>query len=225
MVLYAGVLGPIVDGALGHILVASTLNVVGAVVVSRIMVPEQGAGLTADAGELLGYSSNMDAIAQGTADGLRLAANVGAMLIVLVSLVALVNYVISAVEFAGAPLTLERMLGWAFAPVAWLIGVPWSDAQTVGALLGTKLILNELVAYLEFAALGPDAVSPHSRLVTTYALCSFANFGSLGIMLGGLATLIPERRHEFLALGPKTLVSGTIVTSTTAALVGLVSLV
>jgi CNT family concentrative nucleoside transporter len=225
MVLYAGVLGPIVDGALGHILVASTLNVVGAVVVSRIMVPEQGAGLTADAGELLGYSSKMDAIAQGTADGLRLAANVGAMLIVLVSLVALVNYVISAVEFAGAPLTLERMLGWAFAPVAWLIGVPWSDAQTVGALLGTKLILNELVAYLEFAALGPDAVSPHSRLVTTYALCSFANFGSLGIMLGGLATLIPERRHEFLALGPKTLVSGTIVTSTTAALVGLVSLV
>jgi CNT family concentrative nucleoside transporter len=222
MVLYASVLTDVIPGALGHILSASVLNVIGAVYVSRIMVPETES-LTEDVvRDGLSYSSNMDAITRGTTDGLRLAVNVGAMVLVLVSLVALVNLVLSNVEVFGAPITLERVMGWVFAPVAWLIGIPWLEAQQAGALLGSKLILNELVAYLQMAALPDGTLSETSRLIMTYALCGFANFGSLGIMLGGLQTLVPERRQEVLSVAPKTLVSGMLVTSVSAALVALV---
>ncbi len=166
----------------------------------------------------------MDAITRGTADGLRLAVNVGAMLVVLVSLVALVNQGLGAVTVGEGPLSLERIMGWVFSPVAWLIGIPWGEAQAAGALLGTKLILNELVAYLQLAGLPEGSLSDSSRLVMTYALCGFANFGSLGILLGGLTTLVPERRKEILSIGPKTLISGTIVTCNTGAIVSLISL-
>jgi len=224
MVLYANVLRDVVPGALGHVLAASVINVVGAVFISRILIPADLATGDEDIAEGLSYNSNMDAITRGTADGLRLAANVGAMLIVLVSLVALVNQGLGMVSIMDAPLSLERLMGWALAPVAWLMGIPWLEAQAAGALLGTKLILNELVAYLQLAALPPDTLSPTSRLVMTYALCGFANFGSLGILLGGLNTLVPERRSELLSIGPKTLISGTIVTCNTGAIVSLVSL-
>ncbi|MDP6376461.1 MAG: nucleoside transporter C-terminal domain-containing protein [Pseudomonadales bacterium] len=223
MVLYASVLTDVIDGALGHILIASVINVVGAVFISRTMVPGTSDDLEGDLGDPLGYTSNMDAVTRGTMDGLRLAVNVGAMVLVLVSLVALVNHVISGIDVADAPLTLERMMGWVFAPVAWLIGVPWQEAQTVGSLLGSKLVLNELVAYLQLANLDPVALGSDSRLIVTYALCGFANFGSLGIMLAGLSTLIPERREEFLHLGPRTLISGTLVTCITGAIVGLLA--
>ena len=219
MVLYASVLGDVIPGALGHILSASVLNVIGAVYVSRMMIPETEA-LTQDViADGLSYSSNMDAITRGTTDGLRLAVNVGAMVLVLVSLVALVNLVLSNVEILGAPITLERLMGWVFSPVAWLIGIPWAEAQQAGALLGSKLILNELVAYLQMAGLPEGTLTENSRLIMTYALCGFANFGSLGIMLGGLQTLVPERREEVLAVAPKTLISGMMVTCITAALV------
>src|SRR5690606_36942761 len=165
----------------------------------------------------LTYASHMDAITRGTYDGLRLAANVAAMVVVLVSLVALVNQVLAVVSVADAPLTLERMMGWVFSPVAWLMGIPWQEAQVAGSLLGTKLILNELVAYLQLAALPAGTLSDASELVMTYGLCGFANFGSLGILLGGLNTLVPERRDELLSIGPKTLISGTIVTCNTGA--------
>jgi CNT family concentrative nucleoside transporter len=225
MVLYASVLGPVIPGALGHILIASVINVIGAVYISRIMIP---AADTVDADiepEGLSYSSSMDAITRGTADGLRLAVNVGAMVLVLVSLVALVNQMLGAISVMEAPLTLERMMGWVFSPVAWLIGIPWAEAQAAGALLGTKLILNELVAYLQMVALPAGTLSDASGLIMTYALCGFANFGSLGIMLGGLTTLVPERREELLSVAPRTLISGTIVTCNTGAVVALVSLI
>lgn len=225
MVLYANVLLDTVPGALGHILIASVINVVGAVYVSRIMIPPGDELSGEEVADQLGYSSHMDAITRGTYDGLRLAANVAAMVVVLVSLVALVNQMLAAVVVADAPLTLERMMGWVFSPVAWLMGIPWHEAQAAGSLLGTKLILNELVAYLEFAALPDGTLSQSSRLVMTYALCGFANFGSLGILLGGLNTLVPERRTELLNIGPKTLISGTLVTCTTGAIVAVVSLV
>ena len=225
MVLYANVLMDTIPGALGHVLIASVINVLGAVFVSRIMIPPPDALLEESVPEGLLYTSNMDAITRGTYDGLRLAANVGAMLIVLVSLVALVNQLLSGIQIADAPLTLERAMGWVFAPIAWLIGIPWAEAQTAGSLLGIKLILNELVAYLNMAALPEGALSAQSQLVMTYALCGFANFGSLGILLGGLSTLVPERRHELLAIGPRTLISGTIVTCNTGAIVALVSLI
>ena len=223
MVLYASVLGSVIPGALGHILIASIINVIGAVYLSRVMVPETDTVSEDTVHGDLSYSSNMDAITRGTADGLRLAVNVGAMVLVLVSLVALVNLMLSSFEVFSAPLTLERMMGWVFSPVAWLIGIPWAEAQEAGALLGTKLILNELVAYLQMAALPLGTLSEDSRLIMTYALCGFANFGSLGIMLGGLQTLVPERRDEVLAIAPKTLISGTAVTCVTAAVVALVT--
>ena len=221
MVLYAGVLQDVIEGALGHILVASVINVIGAILISRMMIPP-AAEEVRGAEVSLAYTGTMDAITRGTADGLRLAVNVGAMLIVLISLVALVNYGLSAIEVGGAGLTLERILGWAFAPVAWLLGVSWSEAQTAGGLLGAKLVLNELVAYLQLAALDADALTAHSRLVLTYALCGFTNFGSLGILLGGLSTLAPERREDILNLGSKSLISGTLVSCLTGAVVGLV---
>jgi concentrative nucleoside transporter, CNT family len=225
MVLYANVLMDTIPGALGHVLIASVINVVGAVFISRIMIPPQEAAAGGEAPEALVYTSHMDAITRGTYDGLRLAANVAAMLIVLVSLVALVNYLIAGVSVGGAALTLERAFGWAFAPVAWVMGIPWAEAQAAGSLLGTKLVLNELIAYLQLAALPDGTLGPVSVLVMTYALCGFANFGSLGILLGGLSTLIPERRNEFLDIGPKTLISGTIVACNTGAVVALVSLI
>jgi concentrative nucleoside transporter, CNT family len=224
MVLYANVLRDVVPGALGHVLIASVINVLGAVFVSRIMIPPPPELPEDTIPEGLLYTSNMDAITRGTYDGLRLAANVGAMLIVLVSLVALVNQLLGNIEIGAAPLTLERAMGWVFAPIAWLIGIPWAEAQSAGALLGIKLILNELVAYLNLAQMSDAELGPQSRLVMTYALCGFANFGSLGILLGGLSTLVPERRQELLSIAPRTLISGTLVTCNTGAIVALVTL-
>ncbi|MCZ6889851.1 MAG: nucleoside:proton symporter [Gammaproteobacteria bacterium] len=224
MVLYANVLGPVVDGALGHILTASMVNVLGAVVVARIMIPEDTRTDIGDLADALGYESTMDAISRGTLDGLRLVANVGSMLIVLVSLIALVNFVLSPILIGEAPLTLERALGWMFAPIAWLMGIPWGDAQIAGTLLGTKVILNELVAFIQLGAMPLEDLSDRSRLIMTYALCGFANFGSLGILIGGISALVPERRSELLRIAPKSLISGTIVNCMTGAIVGVVTL-
>ena len=223
MILYANVLKDVMPGALGHVLAASAINIIGAVVLSRVWIPATRTTAGDNAEESLSYSSNMDAITRGTADGLRLAVNVGAMLIVLVSLVALVNQLFTLVSVADAPLTLQRLMGWVFAPIAWLIGIPWAEAQAAGALLGSKLILNELVAFLELAGLSDGMLSPSSRLVMVYTLCGFANFGSLGIMLGGLTTLVPEKRSELLENAPKALICGTIVNLNTGVAVALVT--
>jgi len=163
----------------------------------------------------------MDAITRGTLDGLTLLLNIVALLLVLVALVTLVNLGLAGLpEAGGAPLTLQRMLGVLLAPLAWLVGVPWDEAAVAGQLLGTKTVLNEFIAYIDLAQLPPEALSPRSRLVMTYALCGFANFGSLGILLGGLTAMAPERRDEIVALGLRTLVSGTLATCATGAMVG-----
>jgi CNT family concentrative nucleoside transporter len=166
----------------------------------------------------------MDAIAQGTWEGVILLANVTAMLIVAVALVALANHLLGvASEPFGWKLTFEQIMGWGFAPLAWLVGIPWTEAAQAGALLGVKTVLNEFLAYLQLAALPPEAMSPRSRLMLTYALCGFANFGSLGIMVGGIAAMVPARRAEIASLGAKTMVSGTLSTLMTAAVVGLMT--
>ena len=220
MIIYANTLSDIIPGAIGHIVVGSVLNIVGAIYVSRIVVPEDSTPTSSDKFEDLGYSSTMDAITRGTQDGLKLALNIGGMLLVIISLVALVNGVLGLLEISGEPLSLQRMLGWLFSPLAWLIGVPWSEAQLAGNLMGSKIVLNEMIAFIELAALGND-LSENSRLVLLYALCGFANFGSLGILIGGLSTLVPERKKDYLSLAPKSLISGNVVTFITAALVGL----
>ena len=220
MIIYANTLSDIIPGAIGHIVVGSVLNIVGAIYVSRIIVPEDSTPTSTDKFEDLGYSSTMDAITRGTQDGLKLALNIGGMLLVIISLVALVNGVLGLLEISDEPLSLQRMLGWLFSPLAWLIGVPWSEAHLAGNLMGSKIVLNEMIAFIELAALGND-LSENSRLVLLYALCGFANFGSLGILIGGLSTLVPERKADYLSLAPKSLISGNVVTFITASLVGL----
>ena len=220
MIIYANTLSDIIPGAIGHIVVGSVLNIVGAIYVSRIIVPEDSTPTSSDKFEDLGYSSTMDAITRGTQDGLKLALNIGGMLLVIISLVALVNGVLGLLEISDEPLSLQRMLGWLFSPLAWLIGVPWSEAHLAGNLMGSKIVLNEMIAFIELAALGND-LSENSRLVLLYALCGFANFGSLGILIGGLSTLVPERKTDYLSLAPKSLISGNVVTFITASLVGL----
>jgi concentrative nucleoside transporter, CNT family len=146
------------------------------------------------------------------------------MLIVLVALVYLANLILGQLpDLGGAPITLQRLLGYVMAPVCWLMGIPWDQALTAGSLMGIKTVLNELLAYLELAKLPPEALDPRSRLIMLYALCGFANFGSLGIMIGGLATMAPERRDDIVSLGLKTIVSGTLTTCLLGAVVGLLT--
>jgi concentrative nucleoside transporter, CNT family len=227
LALYATILGPVLPDALGHLLIASILSAPAAITVARLMVPDPAPPTPAALDRetcRAGASSAMDAVTRGTLDGVKLLINVTAMLIVLVALVHLCNQLLAVLpEVAGAKLTLQRAFGWGFAPVAWLMGLPWSEAVTGGALIGTKTVLNELIAYLDLAALPDGSLSPRSRLILIYALCGFANFGSLGIMIGGLATLVPERRGEIVALGLKSLVAGTIATCMTGAVVGLLT--
>jgi CNT family concentrative nucleoside transporter len=223
MVLYAGILGPAIPDAMGHILTASLISAPAALMVAGILVPhpidepaDEDARLRHD------YGGTMDAITRGTLDAIPLFLNIIAMLVVLVALVTLANLALGLLpDLLGAPLTLQRLLGWVMAPVVWLIGIPWAEAETAGALMGVKTVLNELLAYLELAGLPEGALSDRSRLIMTYALCGFANFGSLGIMIGGLGAMAPERRGEIVALGIKSILAGTLATLMTGAVVGI----
>ena len=222
LVVYATVLGSAIPDAAGHLVVASVLGAPAAILISLIMIPEQP-GRTPGGMETLApvATSTMDAIVRGTTAGLELLLNICAMLVVLIALVQLFNAALGLFpDVAGAPVTLERMLGLVMAPVCWLMGIPWSEAATAGSLMGIKTILNEFVAYLRLAALPPDALSERSRLIMLYAMCGFANFGSLGIMIGGLATMAPERRDDVVSLGLKSIVSGTLSTCLIGAVVG-----
>jgi len=227
LVLYATLLGSVVPNAAAHFVIASVMGAPAAILVSLIMVPETTAqhtgGETFDDAKVA--SSTMDAIVRGTATGLELLLNICAMLIVLVALVHLANAIIASVlpEVARAPITLQRLLGYVMAPVCWLLGIPWSEAATAGGLMGVKTILNELIAYVELSKLPPEALEPRSRLIMLYAMCGFANFGSLGIMIAGLSTMAPERRDDVLSLGLKSIVSGTIATCVMGAIVGVLT--
>ena len=222
MVIYASFLGPVIPDALGHILIASIISAPAAIVVAVLMVPLTGAPTTGKLAPAQQASSSMDAITKGTLDGLGLLLNILALLIVLVALVTLANLMLEALPLVhGRPITLQRMLGTLLAPLAWLVGVPWSEAPAAGALLGTKTVLNEFIAYLDLAHLPDGAMSLRSRLLMTYALCGFANFGSVGILIGGMAAMAPERRAEIVGLGMKSIVAGTLATCMTGAVVGM----
>lgn len=222
MVLYASILGPVIPDAMGHILSASIISAPAAIVVAALMVPPQGAPTAGELGPQQPAKGTMDAITRGTLDGLTLLLNIVALLIVLIALVTLANLALGALpEVGGRPVTLQRVLGALMAPVVWLAGIPWPETFTAGTLMGTKTVLNEFIAYVDMAHLPPEALTPRSRLIMTYALCGFANFGSLGIMIGGLATMAPERRDEVVALGLRSIVSGTLATLATGATVGI----
>ena len=226
LVLYATLLAPLLPDAAAHFVIASVLGAPAAILVSLIMVPETtdkrtGGGLVDVDGHA---TSTMDAIVKGTTAGLELLLNIVAMLLVLVALVYLANAVIGLLpEVGGAKISLQRMLGLVMAPVCWLMGLPWPQAITAGSLMGTKTVLNELIAYVELSKLSADALDPRSRLIMLYAMCGFANFASLGIMIGGLGVMAPERRAEINALGLKSIVSGTIATCLMGAVVGILT--
>ena len=226
LVLYATLLAPLIPDAAAHFVIASVLGAPAAILVSLIMVPETSdkrtGGLLEDPD--IQASSTMDAIVKGTAAGLELLLNIVAMLLVLVALVYLANAILGLLpSIGGAKISLQRLLGYLMAPVCWLIGLPWSQAVTAGSLMGTKTVLNELIAYVDLSRLGADALDPRSRLIMLYAMCGFANFGSLGIMIGGLGTMAPERRAEINSLGVKSIVSGTLTTCLMGAIVGMMT--
>jgi CNT family concentrative nucleoside transporter len=224
MVLYASILRDAVPDAMGHLLIASLISAPAAIVIAQALIPPLG---RATAGELAPpqhAESSMDAITKGTLQGVELLINITALLVVMIALVSLANLGIGLLPDAGgSPVTLQRLLGWLLAPVAWLMGLPWEQAVTGGSLLGTKVVLNELLAYLDLAGLPDGRLDSRSRLIMTYALCGFANFGSLGIMIGGLGTMVPERREEIVALGIRSIAAGTLATCMTGAVIGMLS--
>lgn len=224
LLLYTTILGPVLPGAVGHLVTASIISAPAAIMVAWIMVPPRGAGTSAELADPRSLAaSSMDAVTQGAERGLKLYLNIVAMLIVLLALVHLANAILGLLpDLGGQALSLERMLGWLMAPVVWLMGVPWSEATTAGSLMGIKTVLNELLAYLSLAELADGQLSERTVLIMSYALCGMANFGSVGIMIGGFTVLIPERRREVASLGLKSIVGGTIATCCTGAVVGIV---
>ena len=229
MVLYSVILGEVIDNALGHILTASVISAPAAIMLALIMVP----ATPKDSEKITGgdavdistdYHNVMDAIVRGTSDGLKLMVNVGAMLLVFIALVALFNSALLLVPYSSNdPLTLQTILGWMFAPLVWLMGIPWQEAQLAGTLMGIKTALNELLAFLALVDLPAESLSDKSTIIMTYALCGFANFGSLGIMIAGLTGMCSERTREIVALAPKSLISGTLATCMTGTIAGLLS--
>jgi len=223
MIIYGTFLTPIVPDALGHILIASVISTPAGLAIAALMVPF-GTPDTIEARLVVRDPplSALDALVKGTLDGIPILAGVIAVLLVAVATVALVNMVLGLLPlWDHAPVTLQRLFSLPFRPVMWLIGVPWAETGGAAMLMATKTVLNEFVAYLNFSTLPPDTFSPRTRIILTYALCGFANFGSLGIMIGGIGAMVPERRHEIVALGMRSILSGTLATCMSGALAGL----
>lgn len=227
LVLYATTLRATVPDAVGHMIAASLISLPAALLVARLMVPgtDTHAATEVEQGEPgLRYESSIDAIVKGTMDGMQLFLSVIAVIIVVFAFVALADMALALLPLIdGEPLTLKRLLGWALAPLMWLIGVPWGEAQAAGALMGTKAVLNEYVAYLELAALAPGTLGPRSLLIVTYALCGVANLASVGLLVSTIGTLCPERRAEAAGLGMKSWIAGNLASAMTGAWIGLVS--
>jgi len=222
MVLYASILGPVIPDALGNILIASVISTPAGLAVAALMVPF-GSDPHAEAHLSMGAPmlSAMDALAKGTGDGIIFLANITAMLVVAIACVSLVNMALSSIPaFGGDSVTLQLIFAFAFRSVMWLIGVPADEVGTAASLMGTKTVLNEFIAYIDMARLPPETLSASSRLILTYAMCGFANFGSAGIIIGGMSAMAPERKHDIVGLGLRSILSGTIATCMSGAVVG-----
>ncbi len=222
MVLYGIILKAVVPDAIGHILIVSFISAPAAIAFSALMVPHEGEVTDGKIASDNPVTSTMDAITQGTVEDVSIYINIIAMLIVLTALIAIVNQLFGFLpSVGGQAITLQGIFGWVMAPIVWLTGIPWSEAQTAGGLMGTKTVLNEFIAYLDLAKLDPAALSERSRVMMIYSLCGFANFASLGIIIGGMGTMCPERRSEIIDLGYKCLIAGTLATLSCGALVGI----
>jgi CNT family concentrative nucleoside transporter len=222
MVIYASFIGSFVPNSMAHLLIASIISTPAGLAVAALMVPFDGSDRAQ--GELFIEDpphSSLDAIVKGTMDGVPILAAIVAVLLVSVALVALANMALGLLPaWDGTAVTLQRLFALPFRPVMWLIGVPWAETGAASALMATKTVLNEFVAYLNFSQLPAETFSPRSRMVLTYALCGFANFGSLGIVIGGLGAMVPARRGEIVELGLRTILSGTLATCMSGAVAG-----
>jgi CNT family concentrative nucleoside transporter len=224
MVIYAAMLGEQFQGVLGHLITKSIMSVPAAILFAHIMLPDNNDSSQALQQPPRIYNSAMDAITRGTSDGLNIYLSILAILIVLIAFVALGNGIIGSLpEVAGAPLTLERIAGWIFAPVAWLMGIPWSESLTTGSLLGVKAILNEFIAYLQLAEIPAEALSDRSRLIIIYGLAGFANLASIGIQISGIGAMCPERRGDLADLALRAFVAATLASCMCGCVVGIVS--
>ena len=224
MALYASFLAGTSADAAGHILVASFMAAPGSLAIARVMMPAgpEDVSATVERAPKL-YRSSMDAFSRGIQDGVNMLIAVIAMLLGAVAFVALANIILAWAlpEIGGGELTIGRIFGWIFAPLMWMLGIPWNDALPAGELMGTKTALNELLAYLNLSQIGVDAIEPRTRLMMIYALCGFANFASVAIMIGGLSSMCPERRDDFADLGLRSMVAGTLTNMLGAALIGI----
>ncbi len=222
MIVYASILEPVLPGiVLGHLVVASIISAPAAVMVSRLMVPAAPGEVDHETPGMAAETHGVvDALLVGANDGAKVMVNVAVMLVAIIAVVSLVNQALGLLPF-GTPLSLERMLGWIMAPAMWLVGVPWSEAQAAGELMAVKTVFNEFVAYLALAHQPAETLSFHSRLITIYSLCGFANFSSIGILAGTLAALCPEHKRMVAGLGLKAMVAGTIATLLTGAVIGI----
>ena len=226
MVVYTTMLNDLYGTSLiGHFLTASIISVPAAIMYANIMMPSnQKTEDQSQIEESSLYKSTMDALTRGTQDGLNITLNIAALLLVLIALVTLVNFGLAALPFVGGEaITLERMAGWIFAPIAWCMGIPWGEAQLAGSLLGVKTILNEFVAYVNLAAIDASQLSEKSRLIMLYGLCGFANLSSVGILLSGIGTMIPERKDDLIAVSGKALIGATLASCFTGLVVGVIS--
>jgi CNT family concentrative nucleoside transporter len=223
MVAYATILKDALPNAAAHVLTASLISAPAGVLLARIIVP---AGQVETAGEEpfgddKTYDSAIDAVSHGIGDGLQVVLNVAATLIVFVAFVAILDRLLGlAPAVHGQPITIERILGVIFSPLAWSIGVPWSEAPAAGQLLGVKMVLTEFSAFIQLGHTPPGALSERTRMLMTYALCGFANVGSVGINVSGFGVLVPSRRAEVLGLIWKALMAGFLATCLTASVIG-----
>lgn len=225
MVLYSDILKDTVVNPIAHILTASIISIPAAIAISRVMVPDLGDKKTE--GDLVlpyRFTSWMDAVAKGTSDGLNIFLNIIAMLIVILALVSLTNALLSILpDVAGAPISLQRIFSLIFWPICWLMGIPVAEIGVASTLMGSKTVMNEVVAFIGLAKLEAGQLSALSAVIMTYALCGFANFSAVGVTIGGLGAMVPERRDEIVSLGLKSVFSGTLATCMSATIIGLIS--
>ena len=222
--LYTSILEGTISNPIAHILTASIISIPAAITLSRILIPHEGEMTSGSLVAPYRLSNWMDAVTRETSDGLTIFLHVMAMLIVVLALVSLLNALLAILpNFGGEAITMQRILGYVMAPVTWLMGIPWAEAPTAGKLLGTKTVLNEVVAFLELSKIPRTELSAHSALIMTYALCGFANFSAIGIIIGGIGSMVPERRDEIVALGIKSVFAGTLATCMSGTIIGILT--
>ena len=224
MVVYTTMLMPIYGpGLIGHFLTASLISVPAGIMFANMMIPSEVKTDFPEGDSSKMYTSTVDALTQGTKNGLEIFLSVIAMLIVVMALVFLVNSILGIFpELNGSPITIERILGLIFAPLAWFMGIPWEESIMAGQLLGVKTALNEFVAYLYLSDVETYNLSEKSRLIMLYALCGFANFSSVGILLSGMSAMVPERRDDLISVTGKALWAALLASCMTGFIVGII---